>query len=98
MQTQLAMRELSLDEIEAVSGAGAWADFWKAVGDALLGASNAAQNVAAIAVEAIDVDVRVRYTDPDGNTYVYSLDCPSGVSAHYVGEASNGAPIYQCGT
>ncbi len=32
MQTQLAMRELTLYEIEAVSGAGFWGDLWSGIG------------------------------------------------------------------
>ena len=31
MQSQLAMRELTLDEIEAVSGAGFWSDLWSGI-------------------------------------------------------------------
>ncbi len=34
MQTQLAMRELTLDEIEAVSGAGFWSDLWGSISGA----------------------------------------------------------------
>ncbi len=34
MQSQLAMRELTLDEIEAVSGAGFWGDLWSSISGA----------------------------------------------------------------
>ena len=34
MQTQLSMRELTLDEIEAVSGAGFWGDLWSSISGA----------------------------------------------------------------
>lgn len=34
MQTQLAMRELTLDEIDAVSGAGFWSDLWESISGA----------------------------------------------------------------
>ena len=34
MQAQLAMRELTLDELEAVSGAGFWSDLWESISGA----------------------------------------------------------------
>ncbi len=94
MQTQLAMRELSLDEIEAVSGGAEQKSFWDRLNDAFEGLRSNLAVLAAGLVEILD-QPDVRWTDPE-TVREYGLDCQGDANATYVGNLTDGSPIWEC--
>lgn len=88
------MRELTMDEIEAVSGGAEQKSFWDRLNEAFEALRNNLSVLTAGVVEILD-QPDVRWTDPETGRH-YEIDCQGDANATYVGNLSDGTPIWEC--